>query len=120
MIAKLALEILPPKQILASSFSVRHLFSLKKHFPLLARGFILGSGAFRLVPPSIFAKLLTLRSIHPGLWTLTKEKVEKYKALGLKVYPWVANTEEDFRKCAQLEVDGIFTDDPRLAKDVLR
>lgn len=120
IIAGLALEILPPERILVSSFSFRHLLALKKGFPSLARGLILGSGVFKLVPPRIFDRLLAPHSIHLGLWSLKKRQVRKWKGLGLKVHAWVANREEEFKKCVELDVDGVFTDDPRLAKEILK
>ena len=119
IIAGLALEILPPEQILVSSFYFRHLFTLKKHFPSLARGLILSRRAFKLVPPPIFDKLFAVRSIHPCLKGLKSEWVQKQQTFGLKVYAWTANTREDFKRCSDLGVDGVFTDDPRSAKQIL-
>ncbi len=114
IIVELALAIFPPEKILASSFSFRHLFTLKKNFPELKRGLILAPNAFRLVPPVIFDKLFGLVSVHPCLKDLKKGWVEKWQARGLKVYTWTVNSEADFEHCQELGVDGIFTDDPRM------
>ncbi|MBI4125040.1 MAG: glycerophosphodiester phosphodiesterase [Deltaproteobacteria bacterium] len=118
-IIPLCLEILSPGQMLASSFKLRHLFWLKQNHPGLARGWIAAPRSFRLVWPSIFGKLLPIRSIHPCLAGLTVERVRQWQKAGWKVYAWVANTEEDFGNCLTLGVDGIFTDDPRRAKEWL-
>lgn len=120
LIAKEALEILPPDQILASSFSLRTLEILRKQYPKLSLGFITGSTAFKLVPPQIFGKLLPVRSIHPCLGGLKRGWIEKWQRRGFKVYTWVANSEVEFKKCQELGVNGFFTDDPRLAKKVLK
>ena len=115
-IIPLCLEILPPEQMLASSFKLGHLFWLKQNCPQLARGWIRTPHAFRLVWPVIFGKLLKIRSIHPCLAGLTVEQVRRWQKVGWKVYTWVVNTEEDFKKCIALGVDGLFTDDPQRAK----
>lgn len=118
-IAKLALEILPPQRILLSSFYFRHLLSLKRHFPHLSRGLILKAGAFKLVPPPIFDRLFRITSIHPSLKDLEAKFVKRWQRGGFKVYTWTVNTLEEFKKTVALGVDGIFTDDPRLAKRIL-
>lgn len=118
-IIPLCLEILPAAQLLASSFKLRHLFWLKKNFPGLARAWVVAPRSFRLVQPAIFDRLLRIASIHPCLGNLSAERVKKWQGAGWKVYTWVANTEEDFKKCAALGVDGFFTDDPQKAKQWL-
>lgn len=119
-IVELALKILPPERILASSFHFRHLLTLKKKFPKLKRGLILAPNVFRLVPPAIFAKLLGVVSIHPCLKDLKESQVKKWQARGFKVYTWTVNSEADFKRCRELGVDGVFTDDPRKARTVLK
>lgn len=119
IIADLAQEILPPERICLSSFSLRHLRVLQERFPLLRRGFILSRTAFKLVWPVIFGRFVRVQSIHPLLGNLTTKDVERWQTQGLKVFPWVANTEAQWKRCVELGVDGFFTDDPRLAKKYL-
>lgn len=118
IIADLAQEILPPERILLSSFSLRHLQILQKHFPLLRRGLIFSPRAFKLVRPAISDKL-RVQSIHPMLRNLKSKDVKKWQDQGLKVYTWVANSEAEWQRCIELGVDGFFTDDPNDAKQFL-
>ncbi len=119
IIAGLAQEILPSHRILLTSFSYRHLRTLKKNFPRLERGLIVSKSAFKLVPTQIFDKFLGVRAIHPLMTWLTPELVQKWQSNGLKVHAWVANQEEELKQCKALNVDGVFTDNPRFAKKVL-
>ncbi len=78
---------------------------------------------FGRVTPEIYARNTKLRyyhSIGAGVDAiLTPELVEKWQRSGFKVHAWVANKEEDLKRCKALNVDGIFTDNPRFAKKVL-
>ena len=107
-------------QILLSSFYWRHLFILKKYFPLLPRSLILYQRGFRLVPIEIFDKLFSIRGVHPWLKWTNAALVKKWQSKGFKVNTWVANTEEEIKRCKEMGVDGIFTDDPRLARRILK
>jgi len=120
IIAGLAQEILADDQILLSSFYWRHLFILKKYFPLLPRSLILYQRGFRLVPIEIFDKLFSIRGVHPWLKWTNAALVKKWQSKGFKVNTWVANTEEEIKRCKEMGVDGIFTDDPRLARRILK
>lgn len=114
-IAELALKNVPADRLLFSSFYWRHLWTLKRFFPNVRRGLILKSKWFSLVPPWIFDRSFGIRSLHPGLWWITESRVLGWQRKGLRVFPWVANTREEIEKCLAWKVDGIFTDDPRLA-----
>ena len=119
IVAGLATEILSPSRILLSSFYVRHILTLNRHFPSLSKAFILYYSSFKLVPPEIFDKLLGVRILHPFLKWTTPALVQRWKQKGFTIHTWVANTEAEIVACRQMGVDGIFTDDPRLAKEVL-
>lgn len=118
-IVPLCLEIFPEAQLLASSFKLRHLLWLRRHYPNLSRGWIVAPRSFRLVWPVVFDKLFQIRSIHPCLADLLASQVKKWQRAGWEVYAWTANTEDDFKKCVQLGVDGLFTNDPQRAKQCL-
>ena len=68
----------------------------------------------------IFDKLFRLRTIHPWLKWITPPLVQNWQTKGFQVHTWVANTEEEIRRCQQMGVDGVFTDDPQFAKRILK
>ncbi|MDO8527207.1 MAG: glycerophosphodiester phosphodiesterase [Deltaproteobacteria bacterium] len=117
IIAGLAQEIISPNRILLSSFYFRHLLTLKKHFNHIPRALIAMQSSFKLVPPEIFDRFFMLRAFHPLLKWTTPSLVNKWHEKGFKVHVWVANSEAQFRRCRELGVDGIFTDDPRRARE---
>ncbi|MDP2599894.1 MAG: glycerophosphodiester phosphodiesterase [Deltaproteobacteria bacterium] len=114
--AGLAQEMLPVERILLSSFYVRHLLTLKKHFAHIKRAAILYQNAFRLVPPPFFDKFYGVSALHPFLKWTTKDLVEKWQKKGFEVNVWVPNTPEAWKRCQEMGVDGIFTDESRACK----
>jgi len=55
-------------------------------------------------------------SYNPDHRTLTKEQVEKNHYKGLKVFTYTVNTINDAKRCFDMGVDGVFTDDPVLLR----
>jgi glycerophosphoryl diester phosphodiesterase len=56
------------------------------------------------------------RNWSPNFRNVTAESIAEAHALGVRVFPWTVNAEEDMRRLIDLGVDGITTDRP----DVLR
>lgn len=52
-------------------------------------------------------------------WAWSAGLVEQVRAAGLRLYVWTVNTPEEIRRFAELGVDGITTDDPVLAREIL-
>lgn len=59
-------------------------------------------------------------SYNPDHRTLTKEEVEKVHNKGLNVFTYTVNTIKDAKRCFDMGVDGVFTDDPMLLKDAMK
>lgn len=118
--AATAQHMLPPEKILLSSFYWQHLVRLRREYPHLKRGLILRWPYLKYLPMFVLKKYFRFSSIHPRVDWLTPFSMRHWKSHGLQVYAWVANSEADIRTCADLGVDGIFTDDPRKAKEVLK
>ena len=59
-------------------------------------------------------------SYNPDHRTLTPQDVEAVHDQGLKVLTYTVNTKEDAKRCFNMGVDGIFTDDPVLMEEVVR
>jgi glycerophosphoryl diester phosphodiesterase len=51
-------------------------------------------------------------AINPNYQSLDREKVEKIKKAGFKIYPWTVNTPAAIAEMKQLGVDAIITDYP--------
>lgn len=59
-------------------------------------------------------------AIHPHLSNISDELVKRLHAAGKRIYVWTVNNEEEIKRMAHLEVDGIFTDDVAKAVQILR
>ncbi len=71
---------------------------------------------YRILEPWKYAKNtgLQLASVHPLYTTVDKEFVDQFHALGLKVYPYTVNDENDYQRLLELGVDGVFSNNPKI------
>jgi len=58
--------------------------------------------------------------IHPYLLDATNRYIAREHKRGRRVHVWTVNNPEDMRRLFKAGVDGIFTDDPRLARQILQ
>ncbi len=105
--------------VMFSSFHPLSLWRARRLLPSVPRGFLLlegkaGSWVYRLLDP-----LLTPEYMHPYLTSVTQEYVRTQHNRGKGVNVWTVNEPDDMRRLFDLGVDGIFTDDPLLARQVL-
>jgi glycerophosphoryl diester phosphodiesterase len=108
------------KRVLFSSFNPRALLKVKRLIPdvpvgLLAlpgrRGWWARSWLGRIVVP--------YDALHPESSDVTAGLVTSVHHRGHRVNVWTVNQPEEMQRLFALGVDGIFTDDPRLARQVL-
>ena len=59
-------------------------------------------------------------TIGPRCDLVTAELVDGAHALGLRIVPWTVNDADEMAALIELGVDGLVTDDPALARSVLR
>jgi glycerophosphoryl diester phosphodiesterase len=62
-----------------------------------------------------WGNLLTIQAEHPFNGDVGTASVNRAHARGHRVYVWTVNQAEEMRHMQNLGVDGIFTDDPKLA-----
>lgn len=100
--------------VLISSSSKRIVWELKRRYPNIPRAIIIRNRDFPFLRANYFAKVAGVSAIHPCLKIATPEMVANAHKKGLRVDAWTANTEADFRRCVELGVDGIISDDVAL------
>jgi glycerophosphoryl diester phosphodiesterase len=124
------------ERAVVSSFSARSLLALRKVAPELARSFTYpedrlgiagrrpfsyaargGLAAMRAVLPRRIAAMVgrvgaTAATLHHQL--VTRRTVEACHASGAAVWTWTVNDEATAARLAQIGVDAIITDDPRI------
>jgi glycerophosphoryl diester phosphodiesterase len=60
------------------------------------------------------------QSLHPYFSDVTAQLVSQVHQCGCKLFVWTVNRAEEMQRLFQLGADGIFTDDPVLAKQTLQ
>ncbi len=102
-------------ELLVQSFDAELLSAYHAGAPATPLGFLVDD-VDRKIPPDI-----PLAAWNPSGELVRDEPgcVARMKARGLLVYVWTINEPEHFRQLAALGVDGIITDEPRLARETL-
>lgn len=103
--------------ILVSSFNHNSLKIIKNIYPELKIALLYDASQ------SIdfeYVKLFNAYAIHPYFKDVTKELVQKACLNNLKVNTYTVNTPSDIVTLNKLGVNGIFSDDPILAKQALK
>ena len=62
---------------------------------------------------------LSPQGIHPYWTDVTPDMIRREKARGRFINVWTVNDPQEMRRLFSLGVDGIFTDDPKLARHVM-
>lgn len=65
------------------------------------------------------SSILSLYALHPSVRVVTAEAVRKAHLRGLAVNVWTVNDEAKMRTLAGLQVNGMITDHPDVAMDVV-
>ena len=65
-----------------------------------------------------------IKALGGSIWSpfhreVTKATVAEAHALGLEVHVWTVNKETDMRRMLEMQVDGIITDYPNIARSVI-
>lgn len=107
------------KNILFSSFLPSNLKRTRKLLPEVPRG-ILAMGGWL----GFWARMFGIRygkyqALHPKLDDVSVQQVAHVHRLGRRIFSWTVNAAEDMHRLFTWGVDGIFTDDPKLALEVL-
>jgi len=67
----------------------------------------------------LWGGMLTLQADHPYSQDVTPERIEQAHRRGRRVHVWTVNDPAEMRRLWKMGVDGVFTDDPLTAREVL-
>lgn len=97
-------------RVILQSFDIRTLQAMKKVNPKIKLSFLYVDidKVF-----TAYADRLGMDIISPYHKWLSKKLVTGMKKKNMKVMPWTANTEADWKRLIEYGVDGIITDDPK-------
>jgi glycerophosphoryl diester phosphodiesterase len=106
-------------RVLFSSFNPLALWRAKRRLPRVPGGLLTEQGRKGALARSPLGYLLGYAALHPHLSDLTPGLVERMHQRGCRVHVWTVNRSDDMQRLFSWGVDGIFTDDPVLARQVL-
>ena len=105
-------------RILLSSFNPIALIRIYRLLPEVPIGLLSLPGKGGAWARSFIGKLIPYSSLHCKQTDVTTELVNRTQAKGKKLFVYTVNREEDIYRMFTMGVDGIFTDDPILAKQI--
>ncbi|MBI2335905.1 MAG: hypothetical protein HYU97_03990 [Deltaproteobacteria bacterium] len=106
-------------KITISSFNPIILSRLKRKLPEIKRGLLLHRRQLPLLSRGFLTWWLKATSLHPPDYLLSNTLTLSGHRHGLKIYPYTVNSLEFLKKCVELRVDGLITDDPDWAEGTL-
>lgn len=108
------------KNILFSSFNRRALITAYRLLPEVPIGLLTQPGRRGWWARSWLGRMsIPCEALHPEKTDVNQKLVVSLHKQGRRINVWTVNKPDDIRRLCALGVDGIFTDDPRLARQVL-
>lgn len=105
-------------RVLFSSFLGSNLIQAQTLLPEVPCGLLALPGLIGSWSRSFGFTFGSYQALHPCLADATHRQVQRTHRLKRRLHVWTVNREDDIRRLFGWEVDGIFTDDPRLAAEV--
>lgn len=106
-------------RVLFSSFLPVNLTKIHKLIPQAPVGILCLEGVKGLPTRSFLFLKTSPNIVHPYLADVNEALVKREHKRGRRVHVWTVNEDADIERLIKLGVDGIFTDDPRKAKQIL-
>jgi glycerophosphoryl diester phosphodiesterase len=106
-------------QIILSSFYSSNLNIAARVLPEVSRALLAMPGSAGLWARSFGFMFGDFQALHPHISNASREQIQRAHRLKRRIHVWTANTPEDITRLKDWGVDGIFTDDPQIAVDVL-
>lgn len=107
------------QRVFFSSFNPIALIRIRRLLPECPAGLLAKPGRGGAWTRSWIGRLLKYQALHPEQSDVTPELVSGVHQNGEKVFVWTVNQGDEMHRLFKLGVDGIITDDPVLARQVL-
>ncbi len=105
--------------VLFSSFHPLNMWRARRLLPAVPRGFLLLPGQARTFAFRLIERLLSPEYVHPYFSDVTRQYVQAQHLQGRGVNVWTVNQPDEMRRLFGCQVDGMISDDPLLAQQVL-
>lgn len=105
--------------VLFSSFLPSNLTRTRSLLPDTPRGLLALGGWLGWWARSFGFNFGDYQALHPSLRDTTPQQIARVHRLKRRVHVWTVNAAEDMRRLIGWGVDGVITDDPKLAVDIV-
>lgn len=106
-------------QVLLSSFNWFALIKAHHILPTLPTGLLIKYPQGKVWLSGVFSALIPHQSVHISFKLLTKDMINAFHRSHRRVFAYTINDPETIKKVAAWDIDGIFTDDPHLARQAI-
>jgi glycerophosphoryl diester phosphodiesterase len=107
------------EHVLFSSMLPGNLGQTRSLLPLVPRALLAAKGWTGAWARSFGFAFGDYAALHPHLANVSAQQVRRVHRLRRRLHVWTVNAVADLRRLAEWDVDGVFTDDPRLALRVM-
>lgn len=107
------------RRVIFSSFNPLALWRVRRVLPRAPIGLLAMPGSSGALARSPFGYLLRYDALHPEFTDVSPALVERLHRRGCRIHTYTVNRPEDLQRVIAAGVDGFFTDDPVLARQVL-
>jgi glycerophosphoryl diester phosphodiesterase len=104
--------------ILFSSFYPHNLMRAARLLPSVPRGQLIWPGSAGAWQRA-WSRMINIQAEHPWKDEITAASIQAAHQRGRRVHAWTVNSPEDLRRLKSIGVDGIFTDDPLTALEIV-
>ena len=108
------------RRVVFSSFNPIALFRIRRLIPEAPIGLLTMPGWKGALARTLVSWVLPYQSLHPACEDVTPALVKAAHERDQKVFTYTVNQEQDMQRLFEMGVDGIFTDDPALALQVVK
>lgn len=105
-------------QIFFSSFYPKNLIKIKKIIHNVPVALLAYPGILGFFQRSVIYRNLSPKIIHPYKKNINRTYIKKQHRINRRVHAWTVNDPQEIRQLLQNGVDGIITDNPKLARQL--
>lgn len=106
-------------RVLFSSFNPLALLKVHRFMPGASIGLLTLGKNMGTLARTLFGAALSHQALHPHYHDVTPKLIARTHRRGRKVFAYTVNQAPEMQRLFQMGVDGIFTDDPLLARQIL-
>jgi glycerophosphoryl diester phosphodiesterase len=118
-VADLVIQYGLQERIIFSSFHPLNLVRIRKRLPQTPVAILTDVGSRGRLLRGSFGRLFAREFIHPYYSDVSAASMAAEHANGRRVNTWTVNDPAEILRLAEIGIDGIITDDPKLTRRVL-